>query len=305
MPVLHNAPVREPDPLLFPPLVLVLLLACLLSACARYHPLPLPVSPVLAASLAELSGPPPPGTPLGVADVARLAVLNSPELRAVRAQHGVGAAQLLQAGLPPNPVLTGSILPLAAGLGDTTAWNAGISYDVRSLVTLGLRRRGARAAARQVDAQIAWQEWQTAGQARLLAIDLIEGQRTLVLLQRTEALLADRRSRSEAALAAGNATLATVAPDIAAVQATRNVLRDARRQLLSRRHQLNALLGLLPDVAVPLAPIPDLPPFDAAAVERDLPDLADRRPDLIALQLGYRAADARVRAAILEQYPNC
>ncbi len=280
------------------------LLACGLSACASYNPLPLPVSPGLAASVPELEGAPQAGAALSVSDVARLTVLNSPDLRATRAEHGVGQAQLLQAGLPPNPQVTGAILPLAAGLGDTTAWNAGINYDLKSLITLSTRRRGARDAARQVDAQIVWQEWQAVGQARLLAIDLIEGERSLRLLQQAEALLASRQSRSEAALAAGNVTLSTVAPDIAALQAVRTQSRDAQRQLLSKRHQLNALLGLLPDVPLPLAAAPDLPPLDAGSVERRLPGLADRRPDLIALQLGYRAEDAKVRAAILGQFPN-
>jgi outer membrane protein TolC len=280
------------------------LLACVLAACASYHPLPLPASPGLAASLTALEGAPPAGTALSVTDVARLAVLNSPDLRAIRAQHGVGAAQLLQAGLPPNPQVTGAILPLAAGRGDTTAWNAGLNYDIKSLITLSTRCRSARDSAHQMDAQIVWQEWQTMGQARLLAIDLIEGERSLRLLQGAEALLADRQSRSEAALAAGNATLSIVAPDIAAVQAARTQTRDAQRQLLSKRHQLNALLGLLPDVQLPLAATPDLPPFDAASVEQNLRGLAARRPDLIALQLGYRAEDAKVRAAILGQFPN-
>jgi outer membrane protein TolC len=280
------------------------LLACGLSACASYNALPLPASPDLAASLPALDGAPPPGVALSVSDIARLAVLNSPDLRATRAQHGVGQAQLLQAGLPPNPQVTGAILPLVAGLGNTAAWNTGINYDLKSLVTLSTRRRSARDSARQVDAQIVWQEWQTAEQARLLAIDLMEGERTLGLLQATETLLAGRQSRSQAALAAGNATLSTVAPDIAAVQTARTQMNDAQRQLLSKRHQLNALLGLLPDVPVPLGPAPDLPSFDAGAVERDLPGLADRRPDLIALQLGYRAEDAKVRAAILGQFPN-
>ena len=251
-----------------------------------------------------LAGAPPPGASLSVSDVARLAVLNSPDLRATRAQHGVAQAQLLQAGLAPNPQLTAAILPLAAGLGDTTAWNAGLSYDIKSLVTLGARRRSAQEAARQADAQIVWQEWQTASQASLLAVDLIEGERSIRLLQGTEALLASRQSRSEAALAAGNATLATVAPDVAAVQAARTLTRDAQRQVLSKRHQLDALLGLLPDVPLPLAAAPGLPPIDTDTVARDLPGLAARRPDLIALQLGYRAEDAKVRAAILAQFPN-
>jgi outer membrane protein TolC len=280
------------------------LLACGLSACASYDRLPLPVSPGLAAAVPQLEGASEAGPALSMSDVARLTVLNSPDLRATRAQHGVGQAQLLQAGLPPNPQVTGAILPLAAGPGNTIAWNAGINYDIKSLITLSTRRRGARDAARQVDAQIVWQEWQAVGQARLLAVDLIEGERSLRLLQQTQSLLASRQSRSEAALAAGNATLATVAPDIAALHAARNQSRDAERQLLTKRHQLNALLGLLPDVPVPLAATPDLPPIDAGVVERQLSGLANRRPDLIALQLGYRAEDAKVRAAILGQFPN-
>jgi outer membrane protein TolC len=79
---------------------------------------------------------------------------------------------------------------------------------------------------------------------------------------------------------------------------------DAQRQLLNRRHQLNALLGLTPDAAVPLASSVDLPPLDAESVVQMLPSLPIRRPDLIALQLGYGAQDAKLRAAILAQFPN-
>jgi len=281
-------------------------MACGVSGCASYQalPLPLPTSPGLAGSVAALEGAPPSLRELTVADVARLAVLNSPDLRAIRAQSGVSQAQLLQAGLPPNPLVTGSILPLAAGFGVTNAWNAGLSYDLKSLITLRVRRRSVQETARQVDAQIVWQEWQTAGQARLLAIDLIEGERSLALLGRTATLLSDRERRSRAALAAGNATLATIAPDVAAVQGARSQINDFQRQILVRRHQLNALLGLLPDVPLPLARQPDLPPFNSATILADLPTLPDRRPDLIALQLGYRAEDAKVRAAILGQFPN-
>jgi outer membrane protein TolC len=276
---------------------------CLLSACASYHPLELPSRPGLASSIGALDG----GavaTPLQVGDVAQLAILNDPDLLATRAQHGLAQAQMLQAELPPNPQVSGAILPLAAGIGDTTAWNAGLSYDIKSLVTLSSRRRSARAAAGQVDAQILWQEWQVAGQARLLAVDLIEGDRLLRLLEQLRDLMAARGARSQAALAAGNATLSTVAPDIAAEQAARSQVLDLQRQQLSRRHQLNALLGLLPDAPVPLAPTPGLPSFDPAAVMQALPALADRRPDLIALQLGYRAQDEKLRAAILAQFPN-
>jgi outer membrane protein TolC len=47
----------------------------------------------------------------------------------------------------------------------------------------------------------------------------------------------------------------------------------------------------------------DLPPIDPAGVTALLPNLADRRPDLIALQLGYRSEEEKVRIAILAQFP--
>jgi outer membrane protein TolC len=280
--------------------------ACLaLAACATAGNLPLPVQPQLASSLSALHHD---GvntaTPLTVSGVALLAVQNDPDLRAVRAQHGVAQAQLLQSGLLPNPQVTGAILPLVAGFGTTTAWNAGISEDIRSLITLSSRRRAAKEGAAQVDAQIAWQEWQVIGQARLLAVDLIEGNRSLALLKDNRDLLASRYEKSQRAVAAGNETLSVSTPDFNALQTITTQINDLQRLQLSRRHQLNALLGLAPEVVVPLDGVPDLAAWNPDAVAQALPTFATRRPDLVALQLGYRAQDARLRTAILSQFPN-
>jgi outer membrane protein TolC len=155
-----------------------------------------------------------------------------------------------------------------------------------------------------VDAQILWQEWQTVGQARLLAVDLIQGARLVRLLAANRDLLAGRTTRSQGALAHRDATIATVAPDLAALQAAQTALDDATRQQLSRRHQLAALLSLRPDAPLRLADTSDLPPIDPIAITAMLPTLADRRPDLVALQYGYRAEDEKLRAAILAQFPN-
>jgi outer membrane protein TolC len=280
-----------------------LLIPAGLTGCASYGPLPLENRPALAESIDRL-GVEPGQQPLSVAEVARLAVVNNPDLRAMRAQHGVAQAQLLQAGLLPNPNMTGAILPLAAGQGETFAWNAGISIDVKSLITLSARKRSAAASARQVDAQILWQEWQITGQARLLSVDLIEGDRLLLLFRRQRELLEGRVALSRGAVAAGNETITALAPDVAALQSVRVQVNDQERLQLSRRHQLAALLGLLPDAPLKLAAEPDLPPLDLAAVEQALSTLPERRPDLAALRLGYDAQDAKVRAAILAQFPN-
>src|SRR3981081_2390015 len=70
-----------------------------------------------------------------------------------------------------------------------------------------------------------------------------------------------------------------------------------------RRHDLNALLALATAVALHLPGLAALPDLDEAAIEKLLPDLPRRRPDLIALQRGYAAEEMRYRAAILAQFP--
>lgn len=275
-------------------------------ACARYHAAPLADRPALVASVADLRHEGvAPGGPLSVDDVAVLAVQNDPDLRAARARHGIATAQLLQAGLLPNPQIAPAYAAnLYAPAATTTAWSFALSIDLRAILTRPARERSAKAGVAQVDAQVLWQEWQVAGQARLLAVDLIEQRRQRDLLVRARDLLTGRAARGQRALAQGNATLATVAPDMDAAEGARIALAALDRQMLAERHTLNALLGLAPDVALPLASQAVVPPLDPQAVRRTLPALARHRPDLVALRYGYQAQEEKVRAAIIGQFPN-
>jgi outer membrane protein TolC len=275
----------------------------LIAACAHYTPLPLDSAPPLAPALAALPGVPS-NAALGVAQVTALALENNPGLRAVRARRGIAQAQLLQSGILPNPSLSGAILPLIAGVGNITGWSVGLSQNIKAIVTYKSRRRQSGYAAEQVDADILWQEWQVAGQARQLAVDLIAAERARPLLVEAFDLLSRRNAVLQQALAARNATLVSIAPTQVALQATRSSLQTLDQRRLSLRHQLNALLGLLPDAVVPLATTVDLPQIDPAEVRASLATLPDRRPDLLALRLGYAAQDEGVRQAILSQFPD-
>lgn len=278
-------------------------IAAALAACQSYEPLALDARPQIAASLAELHHAPADAT-LSVEDVALLAVENNPDLRAARQDRGVAQAELLQAGLLPNPQITGSYGVLIGGPASFDAWSAGLSQDIKALVTLASQRRSADYAARKIDADLLWQEWQLVGRARLLAVDLIEGDAQRRLLAETRSLFGQRYDRSRRALDEGNADLTAVAPDLAALSDIDKQIADADRLHLTRRHDLNALIGLAPDVELPLADRVVLPPVDTAAAQQMLADLAQRRPDLIALQLGYRSQEEKLRGAILAQFPS-
>ena len=67
---------------------------------------------------------------------------------------------------------------------------------------------------------------------------------------------------------------------------------------------MNLLLGLAPDASLGIR-LPSLPaPVEAQAVQQVLQSLPMRRPDLLALQAGYRSQEAKVRAAVLSQFPS-
>jgi outer membrane protein TolC len=245
--------------------------------------------------------------PLSVYDVAVLAVENNPDLIATRTQRGVARAQVLEAGLLPNPSISASYLFLlnpdaAAGvLFDAVA--ASVTQDIQKTITMKGRLRSAKAAALQVDASVLWEEWQLIGKARLLVFDIVQEEKLRRVLVDYRETLQSRFDRGRKALAEGNTTLATVAPDLAAVSDTRKLVFDLERDLDSKHHDLNTLLGLAPEVTVPLKTQLQVLQVDPKTVMRALSDLADRRPDLIALQFGYRSQDEKFRGALVGQFP--
>jgi outer membrane protein TolC len=275
-----------------------------LSACAEYASLPLDRSTLLKSDVRSLQhiGFALPQR-LGVNDIARLAVENNPDLIAARTQRGISEAQVLQAGILPNPSVSGGYAFLLGGPGTFDAITASIGQDIKSLMIRPAKRQAARAAAEAIDASILWQEWQTIGKARLLVVDLVEGEKTRQVLAEAQGVVEARLAREQRALLQRDATLTTVVPALTAAADIRKQIDALERQQQTRRRDLDLLLGLSPDVVVPLDNRLDLPPIEPAAVAALLPTLPDRRPDLVALQFGYSSQEAKLRGAILAQFP--
>lgn len=281
----------------------------LAAGCAGYEPNQLPRQPNLAATVAALDRAKPgngqisPEQPLTLADVGLLAVQNSPDLKAVRARRGVGQAQVIQAGLLPDPVLSGSYGVLLAGPDFANAFSAALTADIAALVTLSARREAASKASLQVDADVVWQEWQTNRQAQILAIDIVEQGRLLQSLEQTLDLLQKRAETTAKGVAQGNATLQMLAPEAVAVTSLQTQL-DAAALAQERQWQnLDALLGLEPSVRPQLDTKLRVSVLSEAETAAMLQSLPSRRPDLIALQLGYASEEATLRAAVLGQFP--
>src|SRR5262249_20116299 len=114
---------------------------------------------------------------------AILAVIASPKLRAVRDQRHLADAQLLQAGILPNPQLAyGLDFPTGgATQGTVNAFNFSFSWDITSLISRSAKINAAKADAASVDLDVAWEEWQTAEAAKLNVYHMDFFDQTLVI----------------------------------------------------------------------------------------------------------------------------
>jgi outer membrane protein TolC len=278
-----------------------------LSACAGYQAAPLSLASPLRTSLGDLNHRLPDGRlisvapPLALDDVAALAVLNDPDLIAARTRRGVAQADLLSAGLLPDPSVTVGFAALVSGPGNIPAISGSLAQDFSALITYRVNVRAAKAGLAAVDAGILWQEWQVAGQAEALCIAIDAGAQTIVSLRADEAALGQVNAATQAQVSGGNLTLAAASASMAALAANQTALNAAMQSRDQDRDQLDALLGLHPGTEVPVV-LPGVTPISPAVAVQAIASLPTRRPDLIALRYGYDQADAKLRGAILGQF---
>ncbi len=294
-----------------------LLFAAGLAGCAAYHPSPLStrsnatrdISHIVVNAadmpLPELAAHPfDPDDGLDMTEVAMLAVANNPQLKIARDDLGISHAQAFAAGLLPDPQLgIARDSPRNADSGSINGFNLGLSYNVNGLLTRSAGKRAAQATVQQTDLNLLWQEWQVVSGARLLFVRNMAQQKLLGILQQEHELLAARYAATDQAARLGEVTLDTANLDLAALQNMETTINDLSRQINTNRHALNDLLGLSPDTRLLLVGSADIPSLDEAKIQQNIAHLAQRRPDLRALEFGYASQEQRLRMSILAQFP--
>ncbi|CAB3800221.1 hypothetical protein LMG28138_04817 [Pararobbsia alpina] len=194
--------------------------------------------------------------------------------------------------------------PAPALAGATRAFTYGLSIDVMAILQRGDNRRAADATVAKTDLGLLWQEWQVIAQARQLFVKAVHADEVMPLLVRQRDLSAERYRRIAAAVEARNQPADALSAALTAMQDAGRQLAEAQRQRVQTRHDLNALLGVAPAIELPLVGSPAPAPVDPHAVDDALRELPHRRPDLLALEAGYAAQQAKYRGAILGQFPN-
>lgn len=242
-------------------------------------------------------------------EIAVMTVVVSPELRALRDQRGVARAQVLQAGILPNPQLSYS-LDRPHGNSDPTLVDAptlALSWEFTALLARHDDIAAAKASSGAVDLSVAWQEWQTAQDARLRAFRLLALERESPLAAEIETDAADSLVLTKRALTLGHKTAADLTAATTAWTLAQNNRLALAQQIRAERRALNLALALPADQTVILkdaSAFPDLPTNDSATAATLLQGLEKRRLDLVALTLGYESQEAGLRAAVKRQFPK-
>lgn len=291
----------------------------LLGGCASYQARPLPEQAALETNLNtlsvkanELMGPQAdthvidPTDGLDLTEVAILAVLGNPDLKAKRAQLHVAEAQAFAARLLPDPQLGANLdHPTGNTTGLVNAWSLGLGYDIIPLITRQARIAAKKGQKSKVRLDLLWQEWQVIQQARSLAVRFQLEQQRLALLLNMRDLYQDRYQHSAKGLNEGNVTLDINGTDLTALVDSFSQISQLQQVHNETRHSLNLLLGLQADVNISLTALPDKITFaERTTMQSRLEKLPEIRPDLLALKAGYASQEARVRAAILAQFPS-
>ncbi len=298
-------------------------MVALTSGCATYRPAPISPAQILESLNAVEwqpnrveSTPSSPGTApsegAGPRELSAFAVSTNPQLAAVRAEVGIQAALLVEAGLLPDPEFGWDAMNnVASEIVDNS------SSPVDTISGFGLMFPLLRPGER--DASVGAAEWRSEEARGLVAAAEWSLTRDIHVayeeVQGAEALLAQTLALTELATStteyferardAGAATAIQANLALGELQAIRLEGVRAEVRVEQARQALNALLGLPPSAVIVLQQGEDPSENEFLSDEAEVltTHAVEARPDLITLLARYQAAEEDVRLAISKQYP--
>ncbi len=240
-------------------------------------------------------------------DAAVIAVIANPAIRAERDRRGIARAQLLQAGILPNPTFGYSLDVPTGGSdeGTVNGYGLGLDWNIRSILTRGARVEAARANSARVDLDVAWDEWQVAESAKRHVYRLLYLERELKTALREDAGLRRNLEAVRKAVDMGDMTIIELDAADAAERKIHASVLVIRQKLEQERLALNRVLGFPPGSRIPLAPGIKAPSLKNLPSLREIMNgIEGRRLDLLALRMGYQSKEASLRAAVRAQFPG-
>ena len=244
---------------------------------------------------------------IGPDDAATIALYSNPALRAIRDRRGLAAAQLIQAGILPNPVVSYARDFVTGGstAGTRNGYTFSAGWEFSALIPFLPKQTAARKNFQSVDLDVAWQEWQIAVNARTAVYRVLGLDAQVGRAREATSGLEHSAEAMRKAVDAHEKTVLDLSAVESASQDSRATMLGLEQEFEKQRLGLNKILGAEPEIKIELRAGLTLPAHLEPPAERELiSDLESRRLDLLGLQRGYESQDATVRAAILAQFPK-
>ncbi|MCB9767580.1 MAG: TolC family protein [Candidatus Omnitrophica bacterium] len=306
------------------PLILCLAFALSTSGCERYNRMPLsnaaidrtlesPMDADLHVESNSIGHPLLPKITVDPSDgltpdeAAILSVLINPTLRAERDQRNLADAQMIQAGLFPNPQFTWSVDDPIGGMTEGTVKGTlwGLDWSLRELATRRTRLSEAQSNRSSINTEVLWKEWQVSQAAKLAAYQQVSLNQKAMTAEDNRNRLDDNLRRVTQAVESGFMTEQDLAAAETASSQAKSRYLELKKQAGNQRLKLNEALGIPPDAGVRVQDDVELPyRLDPPTLNQVESGLEDRRLDLVAFRKGYESQEAAVQQAILEQFPN-
>lgn len=292
-----------------------------MTGCARYHARPLAVATV-AADYASRSLAEPglrafletnhvtgewPRRNWELESLTLAAFYFSPELDLARARWHTAQAGSRTAGQRPNPTLTASPQYNATTL-TPSPWVVALNLDL-PIETAGKRGHRIAQAQHLSDAaklKIASTAWQVRARLRTALVDLYAADEQGRLLLAQQSAQEQNLKLLEAQLAAGAVSPSEVTRERIALDTTRLMAQDAKRQQAESRVALAEAIGVpvgaLEAAELSFAGLDRVPPeLDSPTARRQA---LLNRADVLAALSDYAASEAALRLEISRQYPD-
>ena len=244
---------------------------------------------------------------IGPDDAAAIALYSNLALRAIRDRRRLAAAQLIQAGILPNPVVSYERDLVSGGntAGTRDGYTFSAGWEFSALIPFLPKQTAARRNFQSVDLDVAWQEWQIAVNARAAVYRVLGLDAQLGRAREATSGLEQSAEAMRKAVDAHEKTVLDLSAVESAAQDSRATMLGLEQEFEKQRLGLNKILGAAPGIKIALRAGLTLPARLEPPDQRELiSDLESRRLDLLGLQRGYESQDATVRAAILAQFPK-
>src|SRR5206468_12041198 len=185
---------------------------------------------------------------IGPDDAATIALYSNPALRAIRDRRRLAVAQLIQAGILPNPVVsyardfvTGGS---TAGTRDGYSFSAG--WEFSALIPFLPKQTAARKNFQSVDLDVAWQEWQIAVNARMAVYRVVGLDAQAAQAREANEGLQQSTDAMRKAVDAHEKTVLDLAAAESASQDSRATMLAVEQEFEKQRLGLNKTLGAGP-----------------------------------------------------------